>query len=201
MGGKTLQKVPNELKKKKWLTENSTFNSHYGLGSLLLVLRNTSKIEKAELKRKDEEWGLSEGSRHLSESSCFSCLGGWVSLQLLLWYHLQAHPQPPESTLEGESTTTPSGVSIRSESGHGDACFKALCLPHKHLVSPLPDLFAVISKHSASKLSSRFGLSLGVAASGLLLFRIITAWQVAAKTYLDSYHRHQPMKQRLPHTF
>lgn len=53
----------------------------------------------------------------------------------------------------------------------------------------------------SQQLSSCFGLSLGAAASGLVLFRIIVAWQVAAKTYLDSYQRHQPMKQSLPPTF
>lgn len=82
------------------------------------------------------------------------------------------------------------------------ACLKALCVPHKHLVSPLPHLFAAVSKHSASSCPLLFGLSLGdAAASGPVLFGIIMAWQVAAKTYLNSYFRHQPRKQSLPLPF
>lgn len=68
--------------------------------------------------------------------------------------------------------------------GPQSACLRALCVPHKHLVSPLPHLFAALSKHSASSCPLLFGSSLGDAASGLVLFGIIMAWQVAAKTYL-----------------
>lgn len=77
------------------------------------------------------------------------------------------------------------------------AYLKALCVPQKHLVSPLPHLFAAVSKHSASSCPLLFGLSTGNAASGLVLFGIIMTWQVDAKTYLNSYRRHQPRNQSL----
>lgn len=60
------------------------------------------------------------------------------------------------------------------------AYLKAFCVPHKHLVSPLQHLFAAVSKHSANSCPLIFGLSLGDAASGPVLFGIIMAWQVAA---------------------
>lgn len=77
------------------------------------------------------------------------------------------------------------------------ACLKAFCVPHKHLVSPLQHLFAAVSKHSAHSCPLIFGLSLGDTACGPVLSGITTAWQVAAKTYLNSYCRHQSRKQNL----
>lgn len=75
------------------------------------------------------------------------------------------------------------------------ACLEALCVPHKHLVSPLQHLFTAVSKHSANSCPLLFGLSLGDAASRPVLFGIIVAWQVATKTYFNSYCSNQPRKQ------
>lgn len=109
-----------------------------------------------------------------------------ASLQLFLRYHHQEHPQPPQSILEGDNTTAPSGISIRNESGHKvhvsrlSVCPTNTLFPHSH-TSLL--LFPNTQPRSCPLL---FGLPLGDSASGPVLFRIIMAWQVAAQLLLQA---------------